>query len=342
MIMEQDGVIKRVPADKLGKVKTVNGEEPDENGNIEVEIPEGFSGSWNDLKDKPFDSEVKITENIIVEIEHDFSQGNLTVELPNFKRGDLMYLTINGNEYEGRYNYIGAPVYSGGIDFPADCPLSCGLNGVLSDNTGTLGVASVKFFTKIIEEIVSPLDSKFLSEDVVVIDDHIPTTTEEKRLIPIIIVNDGLKVGSMYTTYKSMVDNYNTTMSITKFASDVSSGTSIILDLEYNKCEEGFYIRFKISHTNEQSNFDVKIGSDYVKGTASFKNVFKSSAEYNYIAGKHIHDRVWLLIVHTYNGSEYETHTMLVVDALEQISKFEITNADGLTFDASSIKGWFR
>ena len=35
-------------------VQTVNNIEPDENGNVEIEIPEGFSGSWNDLKDKPF------------------------------------------------------------------------------------------------------------------------------------------------------------------------------------------------------------------------------------------------------------------------------------------------
>lgn len=37
-----------------GAVKTVNGVEPDEHGNVEVDIPEGFSGSWNDLTDKPF------------------------------------------------------------------------------------------------------------------------------------------------------------------------------------------------------------------------------------------------------------------------------------------------
>jgi hypothetical protein len=34
---------------------TVNGIAPDINGNIELEIPEGFSGSWNDLSDKPFE-----------------------------------------------------------------------------------------------------------------------------------------------------------------------------------------------------------------------------------------------------------------------------------------------
>lgn len=35
-------------------VQSVNGQTPDKNGNVEIEIPEGFSGSWNDLMDKPF------------------------------------------------------------------------------------------------------------------------------------------------------------------------------------------------------------------------------------------------------------------------------------------------
>ncbi len=34
--------------------KTVNGAVPDANGNVEIEVPEGFSGSWNDLTEKPF------------------------------------------------------------------------------------------------------------------------------------------------------------------------------------------------------------------------------------------------------------------------------------------------
>lgn len=38
--------------DSVGKVKTVNGQSPDENGNVEVET--GGVTSWNDLEDKPF------------------------------------------------------------------------------------------------------------------------------------------------------------------------------------------------------------------------------------------------------------------------------------------------
>lgn len=40
VIIEENGEAKRFSAASLGKVKTVNGVEPDENGNIEVEIPD--------------------------------------------------------------------------------------------------------------------------------------------------------------------------------------------------------------------------------------------------------------------------------------------------------------
>lgn len=46
---------KLVGEKTAGMVKSVNGIAPDDAGNVEVEIPEGFSGSWNDLTDKPFE-----------------------------------------------------------------------------------------------------------------------------------------------------------------------------------------------------------------------------------------------------------------------------------------------
>lgn len=39
VIIEENGDVKRFPANSIGKVKTVNGAEPDENGNVAVEIP---------------------------------------------------------------------------------------------------------------------------------------------------------------------------------------------------------------------------------------------------------------------------------------------------------------
>lgn len=38
VIIEENGDVKRFPANSIGKVKTVNGAEPDENGNVAVEI----------------------------------------------------------------------------------------------------------------------------------------------------------------------------------------------------------------------------------------------------------------------------------------------------------------
>lgn len=57
---------------KAGAVKTVNGNEPDENGNVEIELPKGSIGSWNDLTDKPFYEEgdpTKEQELLSTEIE---------------------------------------------------------------------------------------------------------------------------------------------------------------------------------------------------------------------------------------------------------------------------------
>lgn len=39
VIVEDEGSIKRTPMKNIGKVKTVNGAEPDEEGNVEIEIP---------------------------------------------------------------------------------------------------------------------------------------------------------------------------------------------------------------------------------------------------------------------------------------------------------------
>lgn len=46
LVVEEDGELKRIPASAVGQVKTVNGVEPDEAGNVGV--------SYNNLLDKPF------------------------------------------------------------------------------------------------------------------------------------------------------------------------------------------------------------------------------------------------------------------------------------------------
>lgn len=53
---------KDIPSVPDQIVQSVNGQIPDQNGNVEVYIPEGFSGSWNDLTEKPFGEGETIVE----------------------------------------------------------------------------------------------------------------------------------------------------------------------------------------------------------------------------------------------------------------------------------------
>lgn len=81
VIIEENGEAKRFSAASLGKVKTVNGVEPDENGNIEVEAGAGGGvSSWNDLTDKPF-----YEEEVALDIQWD---GEI---------GDRVYVDLNGD-----------------------------------------------------------------------------------------------------------------------------------------------------------------------------------------------------------------------------------------------------
>lgn len=50
LIVNDNGAAKQIAANVVGKVKSVNGAQPDEHGNVEIDT----TSSWNDLKDKPF------------------------------------------------------------------------------------------------------------------------------------------------------------------------------------------------------------------------------------------------------------------------------------------------
>lgn len=92
VLVEQDGKYKRVDADKLGggKVKTVNGAEPDENGNVKVEIPE--TPDWVATKEREGGDFVHIPEQQIT--------GNLWNNLQMSLQPDLFYdVYINGKVY---------------------------------------------------------------------------------------------------------------------------------------------------------------------------------------------------------------------------------------------------
>lgn len=55
VIIEDAGILKKMAAKNIGAVKTVNGTEPDESGNVVVEVSSGGGvTNWNDLTHKPF------------------------------------------------------------------------------------------------------------------------------------------------------------------------------------------------------------------------------------------------------------------------------------------------
>lgn len=94
VIIEENGDVKRFPANSIGKVKTVNGIEPDESGNVAVE---SFSGSWNDLSDKPF-GEMTVFTEVITETEC----ASLVTNKPSFRFniGDACRIIYNGTSYD--------------------------------------------------------------------------------------------------------------------------------------------------------------------------------------------------------------------------------------------------
>lgn len=92
VIIEENGDVKRFPANSIGKVKTVNGIEPDESGNVAVEI----SSSWNDLNDKPFGE-----MTVFVEVMAETECANLVTKKPHFEISEDAYrVTYNGTLYD--------------------------------------------------------------------------------------------------------------------------------------------------------------------------------------------------------------------------------------------------
>lgn len=98
---------------ELNPVKTVNGQTPDENGNVEFDIPEEFSGSWNDLKHRPFGIEtVTRRETIVEEVvvtpdaisgagfpQYTFTDSDASFSDLLFREGCTNVFTIGGMEY---------------------------------------------------------------------------------------------------------------------------------------------------------------------------------------------------------------------------------------------------
>lgn len=115
VVIEEDGDVKRFPANGIGKVKSVNGVEPDENGNVQIEA--GGVSSWNDLTDKPFYTgdpvEVELDINAIAEWDSESYDGTnymhragTRVEQVTFIEGREYAVTINGAEYISVAKYV--------------------------------------------------------------------------------------------------------------------------------------------------------------------------------------------------------------------------------------------
>ena len=100
LIVNDNGAAKQIAADAICKVKSVNGAQPDENGNVQIDT----ASSWNDLRDKPFYSEMEtfvLAENVQLEwvVEDEAYHRELTVER-GFAEGDKVTAICDGVAHE--------------------------------------------------------------------------------------------------------------------------------------------------------------------------------------------------------------------------------------------------
>lgn len=176
LIVNDNGAAKQIAADAIGKVKSVNGTQPDANGNIEIEIPEGFSGSWNDLKDKPFYSKTEVVlEKQVIEGFAAENSGLFTADYPcelNISLGDKLSIWFDGESYEcttinlpnapAEILGFGNPAFMGGPEGPEPFfIIYVGPEQVISIGTGNSGTSHEIGISK---EVVHKLDAKYLPE----------------------------------------------------------------------------------------------------------------------------------------------------------------------------------
>lgn len=109
VIIEENGDVKRFPANSIGKVKTVNGAEPDENGNVAIEISGGSASNWEELGSKYTESEpVVLVEDSEIYLSRAstmsfYARGSLSVNLEEMGVVPNEYGTLkvvyDGTEY---------------------------------------------------------------------------------------------------------------------------------------------------------------------------------------------------------------------------------------------------
>ena len=153
VVVEEDGDVKRFPANGIGKVKTVNGAEPDENGNVTIEtswndlidkptesidgieklkeeiipdtiartsdIPTDFSVSWDELEDKPFGDIVEKVEIFLsLDLPESYSSGDAISSdgytiNTTYPSSDDFYVEFNKTSYKCSVELVGSGTYPG-------------------------------------------------------------------------------------------------------------------------------------------------------------------------------------------------------------------------------------
>lgn len=161
ILVEDEGVIKRVPKEAVAP---------------EVEISEGFSGSWNDLTDKPFgetdQTTVYVEKQTVTLTANEYGASGLaTTKIARITSPDVVgvknfAITINGltEYYSNEYGYIDF------YDYRTDKFYSLAGAGesdyAISISTGTSVDEDVEIEIVTTETAVTTLDPKFLPDSV--------------------------------------------------------------------------------------------------------------------------------------------------------------------------------
>lgn len=181
VFVNDNGAMKQVGADKFGAVKTVNGVEPDENGNIVVEvpeIPEPVQPDWNQndpnaadyVKNRTHWAEtttVTFADNVTVEI----TDGQPTINpfaMNEIIEGQTYMVTWNGTTHEC-VAYIAEGPNSPSLGNATLAGIPSGGNGepffiTLYEGTVMVFAAAGTHTMSIVADIetVHPIDPKFL------------------------------------------------------------------------------------------------------------------------------------------------------------------------------------
>ena len=150
-------------------VQAVNGVEPDENGNVTIEISGGGVSSWNDLTDKPFYEEY----GRITLVEGVFKNWDVYERIVSLDIGTKYIIEYDGVEYNSvAFLYydivtIGAATFEGEGDF-SQYPFSMQIvdDGYVFLSFGDDKTHSVRVMLD--TEIVKPIDTKYMPKPTII------------------------------------------------------------------------------------------------------------------------------------------------------------------------------